>query len=61
MADVKEVAPKGKDTKSKGSTVRRCTCAHAWQDKTHGAGNRVHNSCLKGWRCTGCANVHVSN
>jgi hypothetical protein len=46
--------------------VRRCTCAHGFQDATYGAGHRVHNAMKMkdgkstGWRCTVCARVGES-
>lgn len=45
-----------------GSSVRRCSCAHEFQDREHGPGLRVKNLCplqggKRGWRCTVCGNV----
>jgi hypothetical protein len=42
------------------SKIMKCTCENEFQDKEHGKGNRVFNSCGKdkataGWRCTACA------
>jgi len=43
--------------------IKSCNCNSAYQDKTCGAGQRVHNWCAKhpnkdgGWRCTVCGNV----
>jgi len=40
--------------------IKRCTCAHEFQDATYGAGRRVHNAKRMkdgktvGWRCTVC-------
>lgn len=40
--------------------IQACTCAHAYQDKKYGKGNRVHNKTVKhpssqgGWRCSVC-------
>lgn len=35
----------------------QCTCKHEYQDKEYGKGNRVHNSCAKGYRCTVCGDI----
>lgn len=32
----------------------KCECRHDAQDKIYGKGNRLHNSGLKGWKCTVC-------
>ena len=37
-----------------GVKVTACTCSHAFQDRTYGRGQRVHNATAKGWRCTVC-------
>lgn len=29
-------------------SIQECSCAHEFQDKLHGKGNRVHNSVGKG-------------
>ena len=42
------------------TSTRQCKCAHPSQDKLHGANQRVHNKCGKGWRCTACGNVVLS-
>ena len=31
-----------------------CDCKNDYQDKEHGRSMRVHNSCIKGYRCTVC-------
>ena len=36
--------------------IIKCKCQHAFQDKTYGFSNRVHNETKKGWRCTVCSN-----
>ena len=42
------------------TTVKRCTCAHAFQDRKYGKGRRVFNRTggsgkgTVGWRCTVC-------
>jgi hypothetical protein len=43
------------------ATVTACTCVHAFQDRKHGKGMRVHNICIVaggnlGRRCTVCSN-----
>jgi hypothetical protein len=46
-----------------GTAIRKCTCAHEFQDKRYGPGMRLHNECKKGdekgrgYRCTVCADV----
>jgi len=42
-----------------GASIRRCPkeCKQKFQDATYGVGNRVHNHCAAGYRCTGCSNV----
>lgn len=40
--------------------VRSCSCKHEYQDHRYGAGQRLHNLCVKegkatGTRCTVCA------
>lgn len=37
--------------------IMPCSCTHPFQDRTYGAGRRVHNWTVKpeGWRCTVCA------
>jgi len=37
--------------------VLPCQCKHECQDKLYGNGNRVHTSCIKGYRCTVCLNI----
>lgn len=56
MADKNEEKPK---TPKAGTVIRRCTCSHEYQDKTYGAGMRVHNIAKKGdgARCTICATM----
>lgn len=48
------------------TAVLTCVCSHEGQDKIHGAGKRVHNSCgsskegekkVKQFRCTVCSRV----
>lgn len=39
----------------RGTTVSRCTCANAWQDREYGSNMRVHNARKGGWRCTVCS------
>ena len=39
--------------------IMRCSCVSAYQDKTQGRGNRIHNPVNKKgkgnvWRCTVC-------
>jgi len=49
----------------KTASVRPCDCAHDYQDRTYGAGKRVHNACEvpdetgQGWRCSVCGNVVI--
>jgi hypothetical protein len=42
-------------------TISQCSCKHDYQDKKHGARNRVKNPCKKGndngYRCTVCGTV----
>ena len=42
------------------TTVKKCTCIHAYQDKRYGKFLRVHNKGTKGWVCTVCRNVVLS-
>lgn len=50
---------------TKNTSVRRCTCAHAYQDKHYGKGKRLFNRTggsgkgNVGWRCTVCAKTAV--
>lgn len=41
------------------TSIRPCTCEHAFQDATYGEGNRVFNTCGRkdtlGWICTVCS------
>ena len=37
-----------------GTKIAPCTCAHEFQDRTYGRGQRVHNRTVKGYRCTVC-------
>jgi hypothetical protein len=37
--------------------VLPCSCSHKFQDSEYGKGQRVHNSCVKGYRCTVCGNI----
>lgn len=37
--------------------IKSCTCEHYFQDKLHGKGKRVHNTCKEGCRCTVCSKV----
>ena len=37
--------------------IKKCTCAHEYQDRKYGKGNRVWNPTLKGIRCTVCATL----
>ena len=40
--------------------IKTCTCAHGFQDKKYGKGNRVHNSVVPKngkWRCTVCGKI----
>ena len=37
--------------------VGKCTCSSAQQDNLYGNGQRVMNSCNKGYRCTSCGNI----
>ena len=37
-----------------------CSCKHEYQDKEYEKGHRVHNSCVKGYRCTVCGEVKGS-
>lgn len=45
--------------------ILKCSCAHEGQDRLHGSGKRVHNSCpdpsggVK-WRCTVCNTERTS-
>lgn len=34
--------------------IMACGCRHQYQDKQYGVGQRVHNECEQGWRCTVC-------
>jgi hypothetical protein len=36
--------------------IMKCDCAHDYQDKQYGKGNRLYNSMKKenSWRCTVC-------
>ena len=37
--------------------IKKCTCAHEYQDQRYGTGNRVMNECGeegREWRCTVC-------
>lgn len=34
--------------------VLPCNCKHHYQDRIYGTGNRVHNKCEAGYRCTVC-------
>ena len=34
--------------------IKKCTCAHTFQDKKYGKNNRVYNKTADGWRCTVC-------
>ena len=48
-----------KQDKSDTTKVLPCACAHEYQDKQYGKGNRLHNwarAAMKtgGWRCTVC-------
>lgn len=36
------------------TTIKPCKCQHADQDARYGQGNRVHNACKDGERCTVC-------
>ena len=38
-----------------GEMIIGCTCSHDGQDKLHGKGQRVHNTCKNGYRCTVCS------
>ena len=40
-----------------GSKVISCKCANTFQDGKYGLGQRVHNYCEKGLRCTVCGNI----
>ena len=49
---------------TKNTSVRRCTCKHAYQDKHYGRGKRLFNKTGvagkgSGWRCTVCGNTVV--
>ncbi len=37
--------------------ILKCTCKHDFQDREHGRGNRVHNRCNQGARCTVCGSI----
>lgn len=45
------------------STIKKCKCKHAYQDKHYGKNRRVFNKTLgnrkgiEGWRCTVCGQV----
>ena len=46
--------------------IMTCTCKNAFQDAEYGKNQRVHNNMikdghLKGFRCTVCSHVVVSN
>lgn len=44
------------------TTIKPCTCTHAYQDGKYGAGKRVFNETKKGnkdGRCTVCKSMHA--
>jgi hypothetical protein len=46
--------------------ILKCTCQNEVQDKEHGKGNRLFNSCKpkaqeKWWRCTVCLKEVTTN
>jgi len=42
-------------SETKRTTVRACSCMHAYQDRHYGRNKRVFNFTARGWRCTVCA------
>lgn len=40
-----------------GAEIKPCHCQSAYQDEKYGPGQRVHNPCNKGLRCTICGSV----
>ena len=45
--------------KTKGCNIIKCKCHFPFQDEKYGKGNRLHNACLKGWRCTVCLSEKI--
>lgn len=37
--------------------VKSCKCESAFQNTLYGTGQRLHNTCKDGLRCTVCGNV----
>lgn len=47
-----------KTTSKSGTTIKKCLCEHAFQDKKYGSQNRVCNLNMKGEsECTVCGKI----
>lgn len=40
------------------TVIRTCSCKNAYQDETHGKGQRVMNEGIKSYCCTVCGTKH---
>lgn len=68
VADTLAKADKDKSPKTGGTRIISCTCRSEFQDRTYGAGRRVHNlgprtagSNTRMARCTVCATEKVAD
>jgi len=51
------MAQDAKKKHANDTRIIKCTCKHKDQDKIYDLGQRVHNSCGDGYRCTVCQDV----